>query len=75
MAWPRHVLPYMRPERTPQTLEQIKDSVSFVKAATEGKTLADYSGDRLLQSRLWLHHLPGAGQFVWLLAALLHNSR
>ena len=49
MAWPRHVLPCTRPERTPQTLEQIKDSVSFVMTATEGKTLADYSSDRLLR--------------------------
>lgn len=39
----------MRPERTPRTLEQIKDSVSFVLAALEGKTLSDYSGDRLLR--------------------------
>lgn len=39
----------MRPERTLRTLEQIKDSVSFVMAATEGKTLADYSNDRLLR--------------------------
>ena len=39
----------MRPERTPRTLEQIKDSVSFVMAALEGKTLVGYSDDRLLR--------------------------
>ncbi len=39
----------MRPERTPRTLEQIKDSVSFVLTVLDGKTLADYSGDRLLR--------------------------
>ena len=39
----------MRPERTLRTLEQIKDSVSFVMVATEDKTLADYSGNRLLR--------------------------
>ncbi len=39
----------MQPERTLRTLEQIKDSVSFVMAATEDKTLADYSSDRLLR--------------------------
>ncbi len=39
----------MRPERTSRTLEQIKDSVSFVLTVLEGKTLADYSGDRLLR--------------------------
>lgn len=39
----------MRPGRTPRTLEQIKDSVSFVMTVTEGKALANYSGDRLLR--------------------------
>ena len=39
----------MRPERTPRTLEQIRDSVSFVLTALEDKTLTDYSGDRLLR--------------------------
>lgn len=39
----------MRPERTPRTLEQIKDSVVFVMTTTDGKTLADYSDDRLLR--------------------------
>lgn len=39
----------MQPERTLRTLEQIKDSVLFVMTATEGKTLADYSSDRLLR--------------------------
>ena len=39
----------MQPERTLRTLEQIKDSVSFVMIATEGKTLEDYSTDRLLR--------------------------
>jgi len=39
----------MRPERTSRTLEQIKDSVSFVLTVLEGKMLADYSGDRLLR--------------------------
>lgn len=48
-AWTRDVLPCMRPERTLRTLEQIKDSVSFVMAVTEGKALADYSDDRLLR--------------------------
>lgn len=45
----RDALLCMRPERTLRTLEQIKDSVSFVMTATEGKTLADYSDDRLLR--------------------------
>lgn len=39
----------MRPERTLRTLEQIKDSSSFVVSATEDKTLKDYSTDRLLR--------------------------
>lgn len=39
----------MRLERTPRTLEQIKDSVAFVMTTTDGKTLTDYSGDRLLR--------------------------
>lgn len=39
----------MRPERTLRTLEQIKDTASFVVSVTEGKTLEDYSRDRLLR--------------------------
>ena len=39
----------MRPERTPRTLEQIKDLVSFVMTVTEGKALANNSGDRFLR--------------------------
>lgn len=39
----------MRPERTPRTLRQIEDACSFVLSATEGKTLGDYSGERLLR--------------------------
>ena len=39
----------MRPERTPKTLEDIRDAASFVLSATEGKTLGDYSEDRLLR--------------------------
>lgn len=37
----------MRPERTPKTLEDIRDAASFILEATEGKTLEGYSGDRL----------------------------
>lgn len=40
---------FMRPERTSRTLEQIRDAVSFVLSVTEGKTLEDYSDDRLLR--------------------------
>ena len=39
----------MRPERTPRTLGQIADACSFVLSVTKGKTLADYSADRLLR--------------------------
>jgi predicted nucleotidyltransferase len=39
----------MRPERTPKTLEDIRDAAAFVLAATEGKTLDDFSEDRLLR--------------------------
>src|SRR5829696_867164 len=39
----------MRPERTPKTLEDIRDAAYFVLAVTEGKTLKDYSEDRLLR--------------------------
>ena len=39
----------MRPERTPRTLRQIADSCSLVLSVTEGKTLEDYSGERLLR--------------------------
>ena len=39
----------MRPERTPRTLRQIADACSFVLSVTDGKTLKDYSGERLLR--------------------------
>jgi uncharacterized protein with HEPN domain len=39
----------MRPERTPRTLRQIADACSFVLSVTEGKTLEDYAGERLLR--------------------------
>jgi uncharacterized protein with HEPN domain len=39
----------MRPERTAKTLEDIRDAASFVLTATEGKTLGNYSEDRLLR--------------------------
>ncbi len=39
----------MRPERTPKTLEDIRDSASFILSVTEGKTLGDYSEDRILR--------------------------
>lgn len=39
----------MRSERTVRTLDQVRDSVSFVMSVTEGKALAEYSGDRLLR--------------------------
>ncbi len=39
----------MRPERSPRTLGQIRDAASFVLSVTDGKMLADYSGDRLLR--------------------------
>jgi uncharacterized protein with HEPN domain len=39
----------MRPERTPRPLRQIADACSFVLSVTDGKTLKDYSGERLLR--------------------------
>jgi uncharacterized protein with HEPN domain len=39
----------MRPERTPRTLRQIADACSFVLSVTEGKSLEDYSKERLLR--------------------------
>lgn len=39
----------MRPERTPRTLEQIRDSVAFIMSVTAKKTLAEYSSERLLR--------------------------
>ncbi len=42
----------MRPERTPKTLEDIRDAASFVLEVTEGKTLEDYSEDRLLRQAI-----------------------
>ena len=39
----------MRPERTPRTLAQVKDAVSFVPSVTDGRTLEEYAGDRLLR--------------------------
>lgn len=42
----------MQPERTPKTLEDIRDAVSFILAATEGETLEDYSEDRLLRQAI-----------------------
>jgi uncharacterized protein with HEPN domain len=39
----------MRPERTPRTLGQIRDTASFVLSVTKGKTLRGYSDDRLLR--------------------------
>jgi uncharacterized protein with HEPN domain len=42
----------MRPERTPKTLEDIRDAASFVLSITEGKTLNDYSEDRLLRQAI-----------------------
>ena len=42
----------MRPERTPKTLEDIRDAASFVLAVTEERTLEDYSQDRLLRQAI-----------------------
>jgi uncharacterized protein with HEPN domain len=42
----------MRPEHTPKTLEDIRDASSFVLAVTGGKTLEDYSEDRLLRQAI-----------------------
>jgi uncharacterized protein with HEPN domain len=42
----------MRPERTPKTLEDIRDATSFILMVTEGKTLEDYSEDRLLRQAI-----------------------
>ena len=42
----------MRPERTPKTLEDIRDAASFILAVTEGKTPEDYSEDRLLRQAI-----------------------
>lgn len=39
----------MRPERTPRTLRQIADACFFVLSVTKGKTLGDYTADRLLR--------------------------
>ena len=40
---------FVRPERTPRTLRQIADACSFVLSVTDGKTLKDCSGERLLR--------------------------
>ncbi len=42
----------MPPERTPKTLEDIRDAASFVLAVTEEKELKDYSADRLLRQAI-----------------------
>jgi hypothetical protein len=42
----------MRPERTPKTLEDIRDAASFVFAAMEGKTLEDYFEGRILRQAI-----------------------
>lgn len=43
----------MRPEdRTPKTLEDIRDAASFVLEVAGGKTLEDYSGNRLLRQAI-----------------------
>ena len=39
----------MRPERTPKTLEDIRDAASFVLTVTDSKRLDDFSADRLLR--------------------------
>jgi uncharacterized protein with HEPN domain len=35
--------------KTPKLLEDIRDAVQFVRQVTDGKTLDDYRGDRLLR--------------------------
>ncbi len=35
--------------KSPKLLEDIRDAVAFVRHATDGKTLEDYRGDRLLR--------------------------
>ncbi|MBA2713103.1 MAG: DUF86 domain-containing protein [Rubrobacteraceae bacterium] len=42
----------MRPERTPKTLEDIRDAASFILAVTEERTLKDYSENRLLRQAI-----------------------
>ncbi len=42
----------MPTERTPKTLEDIRDAASFVLAVSEGKELGDYSEDRLLRQAI-----------------------
>ena len=42
----------MRPERTPKTLEDIRNSSSFILSVTEGMTLENYSEDRLLRQAI-----------------------
>jgi uncharacterized protein with HEPN domain len=42
----------MRPERTPKTLEDIRDAAAFILAVTQGKTLEDYSEERLLRQAI-----------------------
>lgn len=39
----------MPSDRTPKTLEDIRDAASFVLAVAEGKELRDYFADRLLR--------------------------
>ena len=48
--WPGLACHYMRPERTPKTLEDVQDAATFILEATEDKTLDDYSRDRLLRN-------------------------
>lgn len=48
-AWPRPVFLCMPSDRTPKTLEDIRDAASFVLVVAEGKKLEDYSADRLLR--------------------------
>jgi uncharacterized protein with HEPN domain len=42
----------MRPERTPKTLEDIRDAAFFILTVTQEKTLEDYSRERLLRQAI-----------------------
>jgi len=42
----------MTTERTPKTLEDIRDAASFVLAVTEDKKLEDYAANRLLRQAI-----------------------
>ena len=68
--WPGLACLYMRPERTPKTLEDVQDAAAFILEATEDKTLDDYSSDRLLRNAVE-RNFEVIGEAV---GRLLHND-